>query len=653
MENSNLINMKYCEDNIDSFFEYFKKENLELMKALGENNKFSKLINFITNELDIKMPDFINSNNNNNNILYSIINKDGIQKSKIVKIFDDIGIDKNNHENEEGNLLTNNYNQYKIEKISFEYINISIVDNEYQKLKCQNKILENVINDLQKTIKEINNKFENKERELNKMKIILDKKENDFNNQISKEKKKNEEEIQILKNDYENIFNGNKKLIEELKKDLRDNSDDLNKMKEDNTSKKMEISELKLEINKNKYKINFQKESLEKEKLTNIVFRNLIKEKDLVIEKFKKKFKSIEEIISDKIKINENNNKLNISKKEEEKTNYDDEDKFCSYGKIGLINRDLNCYMSSVIQILKNLKVFALDFMNSKTEDKVIESLQKLINNLYYSKEKIISLKEFKSDFSYVYKRFEGIKANDSTYFLIYLIQYLHKAYNNLPNENITKINKFKSLCLKDDEYKELEKFINKYESKNNSFIQNLFYGYQMNKIFCAGCNNSQISFQSFSILDLPVMDEKNELEKLAQCLNCYLITKDQKGNSDFNCSKCKRKLLSNLTTIVKLPSILIINLKRVGERTVYYHDIEIPFILKSKSIDKLNKFNQDYELIGFIKHFGNENNGHNIAYSKNIFDNKWYEYNDSSVKEVYDNPSTNKAFLLFYQIIE
>jgi hypothetical protein len=187
-EIANLINMEYNEDNINSFFEYLKKDKLEIMKALGENNKFSKLINFIKNELDIKIPDFIN--NNNNNILYSNTNKNGIQKFKRVKIVDDMGIDKDNHENEEGNLLNENYNQYKIEKISFEYINNSNIENECQKLKCQNKILENIINDLKKTLKEINDKFENKEKELNKMKEILEKKENNFNIQISKEKKK-------------------------------------------------------------------------------------------------------------------------------------------------------------------------------------------------------------------------------------------------------------------------------------------------------------------------------------------------------------------------------------------------------------------------------------------------------------------------------
>ena len=100
------------------------------------------------------------------------------------------------------------------------------------------------------------------------------------------------------------------------------------------------------------------------------------------------------------------------------------------------------------------------------------------------------------------------------------------------------------------------------------------------------------------------------------------------------------------------MPKILIINLRRVGENTVYYHDIEIPQILETKFIDKLKFHNKKYELIGFIKHFGNEKNGHNIAFSKNIFDNKWYSFNDEIVKEEKEFPSTDKSFLLFYQNI-
>ena len=149
-------------------------------------------------------------------------------------------------------------------------------------------------------------------------------------------------------------------------------------------------------------------------------------------------------------------------------------------------------------------------------------------------------------------------------------------------------------------------------------------------------------------------MDEKNKLYSLEQCFNCYLITKDQKGLPGFDCSRCNNKLLSFSTNIIKLPQILIINLKRVGEKYIYCHEIKIPFIFSTDSIDKLNHINKKYELIGFIKHYGNEINGHNVAYSKNLFDSKWYYFSDTTVKEIdHYPPSTEKAFLLFYELID
>ena len=308
--------------------------------------------------------------------------------------------------------------------------------------------------------------------------------------------------------------------------------------------------------------------------------------------------------------------------------------------------------MSSVIQILKNLNYFSSIFLKEEIEDNIIKSLQKLFSNLYFSKEKSVSILEFKREFGKKYQKFEGKKNNDSTCFLIYLLQYLHKTFN-MPNSKVTKDIEISNLGFNYSENEELKKFLHKNKIKNNSFIYDLFYGYQINKLICIECNFSQVSFQSFNILDLPLFDEKNKLKTLEQCLNCYLITKDQKGVPGFDCSKCKRNNMSYLTSIIKLPQILIINLKRVGEKYIYFHEIEIPFILRTKLIDKLNKINKTYELIGFIKHYGDEINGHNESYSKNYFDNKWYNFNDAFVKEIKGIPTTKDAFLLFYQMDE
>ena len=101
----------------------------------------------------------------------------------------------------------------------------------------------------------------------------------------------------------------------------------------------------------------------------------------------------------------------------------------------------------------------------------------------------------------------------------------------------------------------------------------------------------------------------------------------------------------------MKLPPVLIINLKRVGEQTIYFNEIQIPNKLNMKTIIKnsINFSNSIYELRGFIKHDGDEKSGHNYAFCKNMFDDKWYEYNDCICREIKDELNLNKIFFLCY----
>lgn len=459
-------------------------------------------------------------------------------------------------------------------------------------------------------------------------------------------------DLEKMVQNYLNKIKNNEIEISNLKKNIEDYEDELNKIKKDNLKLRQENENLKIKINEKKSLYTELLNSFENEKKKNLAFNNILSDKENKIKILENKIILISEIINNKESSDQRNIKVSyLNNYEEKKNNYCDENND-NYGKVGIKNEELNCYMSSIIQILKNIKIFSSKILEVNEDDKIIESFQKLIKNLLYSKEKNVSLYEFKKNFSKIYSRFEGRKNNDSAFFMMYLFQYLNKKFNK---SKVIKpdLSDYYHLELNSSEIEELKKFLEIYESRNNSFLQNIFFGYQMNKIDCTGCNNSQTNFQSFNILDLPIVDENKKLRSLEECLNCYLITKDQKGMDGFECINCDKKLLSCTNCIIKLPTIFIINLKRVGESKVYYHEVEIPFILKLKTIEKLNKFNKNYELIGFLKHYGNENRGHNVAYSKNIFDNKWYCYNDEKVEKINGYPSTEKSFLFFYQLLE
>ena len=552
-----------------------------------------------------------------------------------------------NNKNNEIKKLKENLEKIKVEVYRKDQEIKEFKDNlENNKIEINKK--NNEIKELNITLEKVKAEVNRKNQEIKELKDNLEKNQIEINNKDN-EIKQLKENLEIKEKEFINSKFKNIKYKDKIK-EIDDDFKEKHKEMESN------LVLLKMKIKKNEYEIIELKKSLETEKKKLMVNNSIIKDKENEIQNLNKILKAFEDILVSREKIIKKGQIVdNIKEKifnEKETLSYNNEDNYDSYGKIGIANEELNCYMSSVIQILKNINNFALNILESDKEDIITESLRKLFNNLYYSKEKYVSIYEFKKDFSSVYNRFKGVQQNDSTYFLLYLLQHLHKVFKQ-EKKTITNAYQFKELDLSDFEENELENFLDIYESKNNSFIHDLFYGYQMNKIYCSGCNNNKISFQSFDILDIPLMDEKIKLKSLEQCLNCYLLTRDKKNIPGFECSKCRKKLLSHLTSIIKLPSILIINLKRVGENTIYYHEIEIPYSFKSSHIDKLSRINKQYELIGFIKHLGNEKKGHNIAYSKNMYDYKWYSFDDKIVKEEKELPPTDKSFLLFYQLVE
>lgn len=56
------------------------------------------------------------------------------------------------------------------------------------------------------------------------------------------------------------------------------------------------------------------------------------------------------------------------------------------------------------------------------------------------------------------------------------------------------------------------------------------------------------------------------------------------------------------------------------------------------------------YDLVGVSNHYGNVGFGHYTAYCQNPFDQKWYDFDDTSVTEIEEKSIvTEAAYLLFY----
>ena len=580
---------------ISSILESLKTKDKEILDLKSNNNSLKDNINNLNNQL-IK---------NNKKLKDEILNEFSLLKkqceTKYGSLENLIFVNNNKVINFQNSINSDLEKMKKNHEFDVSNLNKQIGESnsEIKTFKIKIKL------DNEKFEKKIPNEIENL------MKLIyldFDKKEKDNNLKFEK---------LIIKHVND---------IEEIKKDLLKVSSENENLKKVNEIKNNEIKHMNEKIGQNIKQIEIIKEDI-KQINQNFKFNTS--------KIFKESISQFNSIFTENYILNKQKRQHEFKLKLYSNKNF---------ATVGLDNIGNNCYLNSVLQILKNIPKFTYNILNfDDNSDNFLLSLKHLMINICNSNNSSFSPRDFKLLLGKENSRFSGDNQNDSTIFYISLLNIIHKKINKAKKENYKKLDiskyKDKSLQEKYDIWKE------NFLLKNESFIFDFFYIFFANEIECNSCHNKIQTFQTSNFLDFPIANGKKLVKNLEECFENYLMIK----YFEDNCSKCHKTKLSQKFVILDLPPVLMINLKRVGENIAYFNELDIPYYLYIKKLIKNYKKNIIYELRGFIKHSGNENYGHNFAFCKNMFNDKWYEYNDSTCNSIENVPELNKIFFLCY----
>ena len=209
------------------------------------------------------------------------------------------------------------------------------------------------------------------------------------------------------------------------------------------------------------------------------------------------------------------------------------------------------------------------------------------------------------------------------------------------------------------------KEFWKSYFKSNHSIISEIFSGLYCSKVKCDNCNNCNINFEPFNILELPLTDKSGKIfDSIDECLENFALGE----TVDYNCESCKKNgTATKQLTIFDVPPRLIIQLKRFSSSPTGIRifrmsggkiDNLIKFPLENLDLTKISNdikpIKNKYNLYATVNHTGSLGGGHYIAHCKGLLDQKWYYFNDDTVGYV-NKPSDvieSSSYILFYEQI-
>ncbi|XP_073695280.1 ubiquitin carboxyl-terminal hydrolase 15-like isoform X3 [Garra rufa] len=151
---------------------------------------------------------------------------------------------------------------------------------------------------------------------------------------------------------------------------------------------------------------------------------------------------------------------------------------------------------------------------------------------------------------------------------------------------------------------------------------------------------------------------QKKSFFKLKDCIELF-TTKEKLGADDpWYCPTCKQhQQATKKLDLWSLPPVLVVHLKRFSYSRYMRDKLDslVDFPLRDLDMSEFlinrNAGPCRYDLIAVSNHYGGMGGGHYTAYAKNKEDDKWYNFDDSSVSPTGEDQIVSKAaYVLFYQ---
>lgn len=358
----------------------------------------------------------------------------------------------------------------------------------------------------------------------------------------------------------------------------------------------------------------------------------------------------------------------------------------------GLRNLGNTCYMNCVLQCLAGTPAIAVPFVegtfrrwinvNSRLGHKGIlaHKFAELVQLMYREAYTYVPPAALKDVCGRIRDQFAGFEQQDCQEFLTFMLDGLHEDLNSNGDKE-----RLKELTDEEEHRREqmtvrLASTIEweRYLKSNFSLIVDTTQGQLQSRLRCLSCGHTSTTYSAFSCLSLPIPAARGPRVTLQDCFNLFTAEEILDGDDAWRCPKCKTHRRSSKTLrIARLPSILIIHLKRFAQRGgrgystsnkletfVSYPTTKLdltPYWPKYTGPDEERKLSKlpvrgqtdpfVYNLYAVANHFGSLKGGHYTAFVKKSTKG-WCYFDDTRVTRHQSESAVvnSNAYVLFYE---